>query len=309
MRRLSRSLSTMVDSRAMRPSQRRMPPRRERRSFAAMIDLRAAILDVLEEENPATCRSVFYRLVSRGAVEKTEAEYKNTVLRLIADMRIEGILPWRWIVDGTRRRHKPRTFNGLASMLQHSQATYRRDLWENQEAYVEIWCEKDAIVGVLEPVTCDWDVPLLPCKGYPSLTYMHDAAAEIASIGKPAFLYYFGDRDPSGVDIDRVVERRLREFAPEAAITFTRVAVLEEQIEEMGLPTRPTKGDDSRSKNFRGESVEVDAIPPPKLREMAHACITRHVEPESWNALQRTEDIERETLANLASSLPTWEGV
>jgi hypothetical protein len=280
----------------------------KRRNPQETQEIRTAILRVLETERPATCRSVFYRLVSWGAIDKTEAEYKGTVIRLLSRMRLDGTLPWHWIADGTRRRHKPHTFGGLAAMLEYSQETYRRSLWDDQREYVEIWCEKDAIVGVLEQVTWDWDVPLLPCKGYPSLTYLHEAAGQIAAVGKPAHLYYFGDRDPSGVDIDKNVERRLRQFAPNADITFTRVAVLESQIEELALPTRPTKNTDSRSKTFEGESVEVDAIPPSKLREMARACIMRHIDTAAWNALKRTETLERETLASIQRDLPIWEG-
>lgn len=275
----------------------------KRRTPRQMQEIREAIVDVLREENPATCRSVFYRLVSRGAVEKTEPEYKSTVIRLLSEMRLDGTLPWGWIADGTRRRHKPKTYGGLSSMLEYTRQTYRRDLWDAQPAYVEVWCEKDGLVGVLEDVTWELDVPLLPCKGYPSLTYLHEAAEQLASVGKPAFLYYFGDRDPSGVDIDRKVEQRLREFAPNADITFTRVAVLESQIEELALPTRPTKTTDSRSKNFKGESVEVDAIPPSKLREMAKDCIERHIDADQWNALRRTEQLEKETIATLATNL------
>jgi hypothetical protein len=279
-----------------------------RRGPREMQAIRDAILEVLREENPATCRSVFYRLVSRGAVAKTEAEYKGTVIRLLSEMRLDGSLPWGWIADGTRHRHKPRTFSGLESMLEHTRDTYRRDLWEQQPAYVEVWCEKDGLVGVLEDVTWGFDVPLLPCKGYPSLTYLHEAAEQLADVGKPAFLYYFGDHDPSGVDIDRKVEQRLRQFAPDADITFTRVAVLESQIEELKLPTRPTKTTDSRSKNFTGESVEVDAIPPSQLRAMAEKCINRHIDARAWDALLRVEDLEKETIAGIQRNLRSQQG-
>jgi hypothetical protein len=54
-------------------------------------------------------------------------------------------------------------------------------------------------------------------------------------------VHYFGDHDPSGVHIDRNIERQLRELAPHAYISFERVAVRPEQIEEWGLLTRPTK--------------------------------------------------------------------
>lgn len=83
---------------------------------------------------------------------------------------------------------------------------------------MEIWLEKEALAGVLINVTAEWDVPLMCCKGYPSLSFLHSAAEQIAAHRKPTFIYYFGDRDPSGVDIDRFVEQELRRYAPEAEV-------------------------------------------------------------------------------------------
>jgi len=271
-----------------------------RRSKADIQAIRHAIHAALLVDRPMTVRQVFYRLVSGGVIAKTEAEYKSTVVRLLGEMRRDASIPFGWIADNTRWMRKPRTHGSLESMLRDSASSYRRQVWDNQDAYVEIWLEKDALAGVLYEVTGRWDVPLMVTRGYPSLSYLHDAAEAIGACGKPAHLYYFGDYDPSGLDIPRKVEQDLRTFAPGADITFSRVAVLEEQIRSFGLPTRPTKKTDSRSKGFEGESVEVDAIPPRQLREMVELCIDRHVDPDAYERLLRNEAAERETLGNLA---------
>jgi hypothetical protein len=169
--------------------------------------------------------------------------------------------------------------------------------------YVEIWLEKEALAGVLYEETQKWDVPLMVTRGYPSLSYLHSAAITIAAQeeqGKTTHLYYFGDYDPSGLDIPRKVEHDLREFAPDADLEFERVAVTLEQIEEFKLQTRPTKRTDSRARNFTGESVEVDAIPPASLREMVSDCITQHVDESAYQVLLQAERSEREVLMSLA---------
>src|SRR5690606_5014507 len=152
-----------------------------------------------------------------------------------------------------------------------------------------IWLEKDALAGVLYQETAKWDVPLMVTRGYPSLSYLHEAAEAISYEEKPTFLYYLGDHDPSGVDIPRNVEARLREFAPEAEIHFDVLAVTPDQIVEYGLPTRPTKKTDSRAKTFEGESVEVDAIPPRELRRIVRESITQHIDEYELEELLRTE--------------------
>lgn len=187
-----------------------------------------------------------------------------------------------------------------AEALAWTARTYRRAIWDDQLAYVEIWCEKDALAGVLYQVTESWDVPLMVTRGYPSLTYLASAAEAIeAESPRPAFLYYLGDFDPSGLDIPRHTEAQMRDLAPYTNFTFERVAVTAEQISQWNLPTRPTKLSDSRARTFAGSaSVELDAIPPAELRTLVDRCISQHVDEAT---LRRTEAIERDARFLLSS--------
>ncbi|WP_428305832.1 hypothetical protein [Lacipirellula sp.] len=268
-----------------------------------MAAIRDALEEIVDEYTSLTVRQCFYQAVGRGVVDKTEQEYKGTVCRLLADMRRDGTIPYHKLSDNTRWQRKPTTFSGLEQMLENTQRTYRRAIWDEQPAYVEIWLEKDALAGVLWEVTRKWDVPLMVTRGYPSISYLHEAAEAIAAQGKPAFLYYFGDRDPSGVDIDRCVEKQIREMAPDADLHFERVGVTEAQIAELSLPTRPTKKTDSRSKGFEGESVEVDAIDPETLCQICDDCIRRHIDFDSYYRMREVENAERDTLATLISNM------
>lgn len=286
------------------PSRPRSIKRGRRRTRAEMDNIRAAILSTIAGDAPMTCRQIFYRLVSQGVVGKTEAEYKSTVVRLLGEMRRAGVLPYGWIADNTRWMRKPQTWNSMKSMLARTAETYRRSLWLDQDAYVEVWLEKDALAGVLYQVTSRWDVPLMVTRGYPSITFLHSAAEEIAHSDRPTYLYYFGDHDPSGIDIPRKIESGLREFAPDAEIHFERVAVTLDQIDELDLPTRPTKKTDTRSKSFEGESVEADAIPPVTLRLMAERCIEQHIDDDVLATTKQIEQLERESLEEIAQS---WE--
>ena len=276
---------------------------RRRRSKAEIKKVWQAISDLLNEDHPMTVRQVFYRLVSEGRIAKTEAEYKSTVVRQLGVMRRAGEIPFDWIADHTRWMRKPRSYSSLSAALQLTAETYRRALWDNQEVYVELWLEKDALAGVLMEETGPWDVPLMVTRGYPSLSYVYEAAETISVHGKPTFLYYCGDWDPSGLDIPRSIETNLREFAPDAEIHFQRIAVTQEQIIEWALPTRPTKKTDSRSRGFEGESVEVDAIPPRSLRDLVKRYITQHIDQRQLEILKAAERSERELLQKLPQQL------
>jgi hypothetical protein len=257
------------------------------------------MIAVARGDHPMTLRQLFYQLVSRGVIAKTEQKYKGTVGRLLTKLRRDGTIPFPWVADNTRWMRKPRTYPSLESELYRTAETYRRSVWDNQDAYVVVWLEKDALAGVLCPVTEAWDVSLMVTRGYSSLTFLHNASEGIADVDKPTFLYYLGDHDPSGVDITRNVEKDIRAFAPDADITFERIAVTPRQIDELKLPTRPTKGSDSRAKTWGGESVEVDAIAPVILRRLVEDRITRHIDRRKYDRLMAVEEEEREIIRSL----------
>jgi hypothetical protein len=276
--------------------------KRSRRTKSAMAGIRAAIMDILSEDRPQTVRQVYYALTVRGAIEKNETEYQRTVVRLLGKMREGGQIPFEWIADNTRWMRKPSTFTGIESCLNSTAQFYRRDLWAAMPVYVEIWCEKDALAGVVMEETKIYDVPLMVAKGYSSISFLHSAAMTIQAKGKPAHIYHFGDLDPSGVDAARDIEAKLRRYGPGAEIHFERPAVTRAQVEEWNLPTRPTKQKDTRAKKFTGTSVELDAIPARKLRELVRECIERHVDQEQLKILKVAEESERELLKKWAGT-------
>lgn len=284
------------------------PTNGRRRTKAEMGTIRGALFGVLAENHPMTVRQIFYKLVSLGFVAKTETEYKATVIRLLTEMRRSGTIPFGWIADNTRWMRKPTSFSSLEQALKRTAELYRRSVWDSQDTYVEVWLEKDALSGVLYDVTARWDVPLMVTRGYPSLTFLNSAAEAIADQYKPAYLYYFGDRDPSGLDIDRNIRQGIRELKPLAEVHFERVAVTPEQISAWNLPTRPTKRSDTRSRTFRGESVEVDAIQPDQLRDLAEQCILQHINAQELRSLRLAEESERELLTKIAANAPNGNG-
>lgn len=271
-----------------------------RRTKAAITSIKEAIKEILEADNPQTVRQVFYALTVRGVIKKAEIEYQRTVVRLLTDMREAEEIPFEYIADNTRWMRKPTSYTGLDHALRSTSTLYRRNLWSATPVYVEVWCEKDALAGVIMAETETYDVPLMTARGYASISFLHAAAKAIEAKGKPAYIYHFGDLDPSGVDAARDIEAKLRRYAPGAEIHFERPAVTREQVEQWDLPTRPTKMTDTRAKKFVGESVELDAIPAAKLRELVKGCIERHVDHQQLEMLRIAEASERDILTRWA---------
>jgi hypothetical protein len=156
-----------------------------------------------------------------------------------------------------------------------------------------------ALAGVIAQETMRYDVPLMVSRGFSPDTYLQSTAAAIETDGRTAFIYQFGDHDPSGVWIGRTIEERLRRHAPEAAIYFERVAVTPNQIREWNLRTRPIKPEgNTHARRFNGASVELDAIPPQQLRALVRECIEWHVDQDQLATLQVAKRSERDLLAN-----------
>src|SRR4051812_36509159 len=139
--------------------------KRGRATKEEILNRRQALYEIIAEQKPMTVRQVFYQATVRGIVEKAETGY-DKVQRDLVEMRREGTLPYGWLADNTRWQRKPRTYDNLEQALFETACLYRRDLWSNAGAYVEIWLEKDALAGVVDPVTYHYDVPLMVSRGY-----------------------------------------------------------------------------------------------------------------------------------------------
>lgn len=278
--------------------------KRHRATKADVESRRAALYEIVAVMRPMTVRQVFYQATVRNVVDKTEAGYTKVQTDLV-HMRKAGDLPYDWLADNTRWQRKPLTFSSVQHALNDTARLYRKALWTNAGSYVEIWLEKDALSGVVMPVTSLYDVPLMVARGYASLSFLHSAAEYISEIGVPTYIYHLGDYDPSGVDAGKKIEQTLREMAPAAELHFERIGVTSEQIREWRLPTRPTKQSDTRSKNFGDISVELDAIEPDMLRSLVEAVIQRHLPRRQFEILKAAEESERLLLRSLVGGLST----
>lgn len=269
--------------------------KRHRSTKAEVTARRDALFEIVSAMKPMTVRQVFYQATVRDIVEKSEAGYTKVQTDLV-QMRRSGALPYDWLADNTRWQRKPNSFTSVQEALEETARLYRKALWADADAYVEVWLEKDALAGVVYPISSKYDAPLMVARGYASLSFLHSAAEYIGTLDVPTYVYHFGDFDPSGVNAGEKIEQTLMEMAPDAEIHFERIAVTSEQIREWNLPTRPTKTTDSRAKKFGDVSVELDAIEPVALRDLVEQVIQRHLPARQFRILKEAEASERELL-------------
>jgi len=280
------------------------PTKRSRRTQAELEDFDAALAAIVAEIEPATVRQVFYQAVVRGLVPKDEGKGYKLVQRRLVKLRETGEIPYGFITDNVRIVRGHNRYAGPDDYARVAAEFYRRDYWSDSPVSVEVWLEKDALAGVLVPVVveeCGLDLHVT--RGYASVSYLQSAADFIRGDGRPTRVYLLTDFDPSGLGIaDTVAAELVRRSSP-VEVLVERLAVDREQIDEWELPTRPTKTTDSRARAFVREhgtgSVELDAIPPDRLRALVREAIERHMDPGRLRVMRLAEEQERDVLRSV----------
>lgn len=275
-----------------------------------------------------TLRQLYYQFVSRDLIANKQSEYKR-LGSIINDGRLAGLIDWNAIEDRTRNLEKLAAWSSPESIMAAVAAQYREDLWATQPRYVEVWIEKDALVGVIEGVCEEWRVPYFSCRGYVSQSEQYTAGRRFAEArrgGRSPLVLDFHDHDPSGWDMTRDNRDRLAMFA-RMGVEVRRLALTYEQVEEYSPPPNPTKESDSRTgvpdeygdypEGTYGRMMqdqeadpdtcwELDALEPAVIAALIRDEIEREVDQEAWDAAQAEEDTHKRTLAAISER---WDDV
>jgi len=265
-----------------------------------------ACCDIVLEEKPLTVRRVLYRCASQGIVSGTDDRCYNQVQRLVLQLRRKNFLDYRWISDSTRSRDKSSSWSGLEDFSETARNAYRKDLWSRQTWHLEVFTEKDAMSGVLRPITREYDIHLNVIRGQVSESFAWNIADEWARIDKPIQVFYFGDHDPSGLNIEASLKNRLLGFLPKEKrewVFFKRIGADEGDFKNQNLISIPVKKKDKAAreylKTYGNRCVEVDAIDMNEIRRRLDSEIKTFIDMKEWEALQLTERLEKETIEQL----------
>lgn len=274
----------------------------------------AASMELLFANKPDTVRGNMYLLVSRGGwLSDTSDQSYDKTQRMLKNLRVSGVVPFDWVVDNIRSTIKPTSWAGLDDFADTVARAYRLDFWSRLPEYVEVIVEKDTIGGKLSAVTRQYDIPLHPIRGYSSITYAHDIARSWDGITKPITVYYFGDHDPSGRDLERNIQESLKHFS-KREFTWRRLGIDPADFETYEVRPLAPKKKDSRYKRFiaRGwyDCAEVEAIPAVKMRGILQNAIESHIPQGEWQRLLEVERIERgQWKSYMAAMFPKGGGV
>lgn len=249
-----------------------------------------------------TLRQVYYQLVARGYIPNNERSYKN-VGNLINDGRLAGLIDWYAIVDRTRNLRENSHWESPESVIDSARYSYMLDRWKNQPNYVEVWVEKDALVGIVGQICRKLDVPHFSCRGYTSQSEMWVAAQRFIQQDHKGSrtIIHLGDHDPSGIDMTRDIQDRLEMFG--ADVYVKRVALTMEQITAYNPPPNPTKLSDARAEgyinNYGYECWELDALEPSVISDLINGEISALICPELCLEIEEKEEKDKANIKNI----------
>lgn len=268
-----------------------------------------------------TLRQLYYQFVSRGWIPNRDTEYKK-LGTVVSDARLAGYLDWNYIVDRTRTPRGNSHWDTPAEVIEAAARSYARDKWESQGTRVEVWIEKDALVGVLDSCCPELDVDFFSCRGYTSQSAMWRAAQRIGTYldaGQDVVILHLGDHDPSGIDMTRDIRERLSLFIAQDRfgaspsedmeqfmwdcsdrLTVDRIALNIGQVQQYNPPPNPAKWSDTRAASYVSlygpVSWELDALEPRVLAGLVRGAVADLRDEEVWEAAVDRESSERETL-------------
>jgi hypothetical protein len=315
----------------------------------ARIEQLSDIVDEYQQQGlRLTARQLYYQLVARDIIANSIAEYKK-LTSLLTDARYAGMIDWAAIEDRNREPNTPSEWDDPAQLVESALRAYRLPRWEGQPKYVELWVEKAALAGVLEPLAREFHATLMVNRGYSSASAMYESAERIknntmkdkerfdeivAAVGEAAEEYgsgspeqkkvirellpdyekacrtavvlYLGDHDPSGEDMVRDIEVRLKEFGVHR-LEVEKVGLTIAQVKQYNPPPNPAKITDSRAKayieKFGNSSWEVDALPPNVLAQLIRRAFSKHVNKAKMDEIKKREETDKELLRKAVAGM------
>lgn len=261
-----------------------------------------------------TLRQLYYQFVARDLIPNKQSEYKR-LGSIINDARLAGLIDWSAIEDRVRNVHYP-AWDDPDTALAALEDQYLRNPWHRQPYWPEVWVEKDALIGVIEPACERFRCPSLACRGNVSASETYAAGKRMAAAidrGQMPVIFHLGDHDPSGLDMTRDNRERVQMLAGRdlevdgMQVEVVRLALNIDQVRRYRPPPNPAKETDSRFEKYRAQfgdkSWELDALSPQVIDQLIDAAISDRIEPDAWGESMAEE---AEDKAKLAAVSRNW---
>lgn len=283
--------------------------KRKRELFNKIIPIAEKFQD---QDYKITLRQLHYQLVGRNLIKNTKSEYTK-LGTLIKEARLSGLLDWDLIVDNLRTPKKMGEWDSVKDIMESVYSSYRNKRHSIQKIHLEIWCEKDAMTSILEPITNKYHLNLMIDRGFGSTTMIYETAKrflrESNQLTQEFVILYLGDHDPSGLNMVNDVQKRINMFLRISKDRFAtrcnvkQIALTQEQCKKYNLPPQMAKTSDSRFKKYQkeygDESWELDALPTDVISKILEDEILECINMEYYDGMIQEENKDKVKIKQL----------
>ncbi len=215
-------------------------------------------------------------------------EYNDDVGLYMSDVPVQEVMKedLRNIVD---------TLMGRALEMS---PTYQHDGY--QTYHLEVWCEKNSMGGIIEPICKRLGAAYQPLVGQSSVEkvdMLAKRAAQAAEVDKAIRIWYIADWDRYGWNMVTAVARKLEfimiDQGIDADVKLTRLALNDDQIKKFDLPKAPKLGE---------AVVELDALEalhPGELSKIIRKALNPYVDRENPATVLAENDRMQEKLSTI----------
>lgn len=278
-----------------------------------LIDLANKIIAEYQADGfTLTLRQLYYQFVARDLLANKQTEYKR-LGSVISDGRLAGLIDWNAIEDRTRNLRGNQHWESPSEIMRGAAYSFKHEKWRNQPNRVEVWIEKDALVGVIEGPCRDLDIDYFACRGYSSQSEQYNAARRYHwyhEDNQQVTILHLGDHDPSGIDMTRDNQDRLDLMTRHFGLKVNRIALNIDQVEQYDPPPNPAKLTDTRASGYiakyGGESWELDALEPRVIDRLIRDHVGALRDDNLWQEAVEAEEQEK---TRLTAAYDNWDKV
>jgi len=278
----------------------------QRHSIERLAQIKSIIAEYGEQGLKLSLRQIFYQFVARDLLKNNLAGYQ-AIKELLIRAREAGEIDWEDIEDRGREVVTHKSWNDPAAIIEAAASQYAEDLWRDQEYRIEVLIEKSALVGVIDGVCREFQVPYLSMRGNNSITMLYEAAQryeELIEDGITPIVLLLADHDPAGYFMPPVVQQKLSQYARQH-IEVRRIGLNLDQVERYRPPSNNLKDKDTRygayvQETGLNEGWELDALEPSIISQLIRNEVQSLLDVETWKEAERRQTRNKAILARVA---------
>ena len=252
---------------------------------------------------PLTIRQIYYRLVGKDLIGKTDKEYKNLCEMLniarrarrisMESIRDDGFSGGFCVYDGYWGT------DWFYRDISRIARGYERDKQETQDGIIVALCEAGGMVPQLQKIANPYSVCVKSSGGFDSTTVKHSMGQEWGKF-RPITVLHIGDYDPSGECMFDALNEDVMAFAEHYGnrIEFIRIAATADQIKTYQLETKPPKDSSHQQKKGMTETVQAESLDPATLADIFRQAIESRMDMDKFRLVVEMEVQDRKAIIN-----------